>query len=59
MKTKRNWFSCSFGKQVKHSGLMRKCVEAALDSLTVDNVIGMLEKSLQHEERRVQEACWR
>ena len=44
---------------MKHSGLMRKCVEAALDSLTGDNVIGMLEKSLQHEERRVQEACWR
>ena len=38
---------------------MRKCVEAALDSLSLENVIEMLEQSVQHEERRIEESCWR
>ena len=38
---------------------MRKCVEAALDSLSLENVIEMLEQSVQHEERRIEEASWR
>ena len=44
---------------MQHAGLSRRCVEAALDSLTVDNVILMLERSVAAAEARVEDACWR
>ena len=53
----KNCFSLS--KKVQHAGLSRRCVEAALDSLTVDNVILMLERSVAAAEARVEDACWR
>lgn len=44
---------------MKHVGLTRKCSDAAFKSLNIDNVIQMLEKSIQYEDNRVEEGCWR
>ena len=49
----------SFSKKVKHVGLRGKCIDAALKSLNLENVIHMLEKSINLEEKTVEEGCWR
>ena len=47
-----------FSRKVKHAGLSKKCVDAAIEILTIDNVIQILEKSIFYEEMFLEEACW-
>ena len=53
------WSLVTLANRFKHVGLARLCVARALESLTVENVIQNLERSILVGETRVEEACWR
>ena len=53
------WSLVSLANRFQHHGLARLCVARALESITVENVVENLERSIIVGESRLEEACWR